>query len=52
MCQTTCPKLKGKLTIYFLPPYSPELNPDELVWGCVKGRIGRCTVQDNDEMAS
>ncbi len=24
--------LKGKLEIYFLPPYAPDLNPDELVW--------------------
>jgi len=22
----------GKLRLFFLPPYSPELNPDELVW--------------------
>lgn len=24
--------LKGKLEIYLLPPYAPDLNPDELVW--------------------
>jgi hypothetical protein len=24
--------LAGKLRLFFLPPYSPELNPDELVW--------------------
>lgn len=24
--------LDGKLEIVFLPPYAPELNPDELVW--------------------
>lgn len=23
---------KGKLRIYLLPPYAPDLNPDELVW--------------------
>ena len=22
----------GKLKLYFLPGYAPELNPDELVW--------------------
>lgn len=44
--------LKGKLTLYFLPPYSPELNPDELVWGYVKGKVGRRTVASRDEMAS
>lgn len=24
--------LNGKLSIYLLPPYAPDLNPDELVW--------------------
>ena len=24
--------LEGKLELVFLPPYSPDLNPDELVW--------------------
>ena len=28
--------LAGKLRLFFLPPYSPELNPDELVWNDVK----------------
>jgi transposase len=28
--------LGGKLKLLFLPPYSPELNPDELVWNDVK----------------
>jgi transposase len=28
--------LDGKLKLFFLPPYSPELNPDELVWNDVK----------------
>ena len=28
--------LQGKLRLVFLPPYSPELNPDELVWNDVK----------------
>ena len=33
---------KGKLRIFILPPYSPELNPDELVWNNLKNhRIGR-----------
>lgn len=29
-------KQKGQLKLFFLPPYSPELNPDELVWNDVK----------------
>lgn len=28
---------RGKLQLFFLPPYSPDLNPDELVWADLKG---------------
>ena len=28
--------LKGKLEIYVLPGYAPELNPDEFVWNHLK----------------
>jgi transposase len=28
--------LGGRLQLFFLPPYSPELNPDEQVWNYVK----------------
>lgn len=32
----------GKLMLFYLPPYSPELNPDELVWNYLKNHnIGR-----------
>ncbi|MDY6845380.1 MAG: IS630 family transposase [Thermodesulfobacteriota bacterium] len=27
---------EGRLLLFYLPPYSPELNPDELVWNYVK----------------
>lgn len=27
---------EGDLELYYLPPYSPELNPDELVWNDLK----------------
>jgi transposase len=27
---------EGRPTLFFLPPYSPELNPDEWVWKNVK----------------
>ena len=29
-------ELAGKLEIHFLPPYAPDLNPDEFVWGYMK----------------
>ncbi len=32
---------KGKLKIYYLPPYSPELNPDEQVWNNAKTDIAK-----------
>ena len=28
-----------RLRIEYLPPYAPELNPDEGVWGSVKGKL-------------
>ena len=34
--------LAGRLRLFYLPPYSPELNPDELVWNDVKNNgVGR-----------
>lgn len=34
-------ELDGKLKIYALPPYSPELNPDELVWNNAKQKVAK-----------
>ena len=28
--------LKGRLSIFILPPYAPDLNPDELVWNYIR----------------
>ncbi len=34
--------IKERFRLFFLPPYSPELNPDERVWNDLKnGTIGR-----------
>ncbi|NKC14576.1 MAG: IS630 family transposase [Gammaproteobacteria bacterium] len=42
---------QGKLTLVLLPPYSPELNPDELVWHHVKSqRIGRTVVATKEQL--
>lgn len=40
---------KGKLRLFYLPPYSPELNPDELVWNNVKNKIGRSSIKGPDD---
>jgi len=43
--------LKGKLQLFFLPPYSPELNPDEWVWNDLKNNgIGRMAITGSDDM--
>jgi transposase len=43
-------QLAGKLELFYLPPYSPELNPDELVWNHLKNHtVGRSTVADKNE---
>jgi len=40
----------GALQIFYLPSYSPELNPDELVWNCVKRDISRSASKTRAEM--
>ena len=40
----------GKLKLFTLPPYSPQLNPDEQVWAHVKRQVSRQLVQSKDEM--
>jgi hypothetical protein len=29
-------QVKDRLRLFFLPPYSPDINPDELIWNDVK----------------
>ena len=42
---------QGRLQLFFLPPYSPELNPDEWVWKIVKhDRIGRPGIMSKDDI--
>jgi transposase len=37
---------QGKISLFFLPSYSPELNPDEWVWKNIKNdRLGRTAVR-------
>lgn len=40
-----------KFAIYYLPSYSPELNPDEGVWGYLKGKkLKSHTAMSKDEL--
>ena len=42
----------GMLSLFFLPPYSPNLNPDEWVWKNVKhDHLGRASVKSETELA-
>ena len=41
----------GRLRLFFLPPYSPELNPDEWVWKNVKhDRIGKAGITSAEDL--
>jgi len=41
---------EGKLKLFFLPPYAPQLNPDEVVWAHVKRSISKKMVQSKEDM--
>ena len=42
---------RRKIRIYFLPAYSPELNPDEQVWNMVKSKkVGRKAAKTKSEL--
>jgi transposase len=38
------------IELFFLPPYAPELNPDELAWAHIKTRIAKATTQTKDDL--
>mgnify|MGYP006300577665 CR=1 FL=1 len=45
--------LDGWLELFFLPPYSPELNPDECAWNDLKNNtIGRKQITDPSTLKS
>lgn len=44
---------EGQLNLFFLPPYSPELNPDEWVWKNVKhDKVGRTVPMSKSHLLS
>ena len=49
--KTLAESFKGTLGLFYLPPYSPELNPDEWVWNELKNNgVGRMQVTGPDDM--
>jgi transposase len=51
MVKTYIESLGGRLRLFLLPGYSPELNPDELVWRHLKaGALGRMVHTDKATM--
>ncbi|MCC6881420.1 MAG: transposase, partial [Verrucomicrobiales bacterium] len=46
-------KFDGRLHLYLLPGYSPELNPDEHVWNWIKNHeIGRKLPKNKSDLVS
>lgn len=41
---------KGKFRLFFLPPYSPELNPDELVSYSIKRTIAKQVITSKKDL--
>ena len=45
--------LNGSLRLFYLPPYSPDRNPDELVWKHLKAdTVGRMAISSKDDFTS
>ena len=43
--------LKGRLELHFLPPYAPDLNPDEFVWGYMKSNgVSKKPLKQNESL--
>ena len=44
-------QLAGRLELYFLPPYAPDLNPDEFVWAYMKTNgVSKKPLQQNESL--
>ena len=41
---------KGQIIMAFLPPYSPEYNPDEQVWNHAKARLSKLPIASKEAM--
>ena len=53
LVKTCLERMKGQLKLFYLPPYSPELNPDEYVWNDVKNNgVGRSIITNTKNLRS
>jgi transposase len=53
LVKTCLKRMHDKLRLFYLPPYSPELNPDEYVWNDVKNNaVGRSVITDAKNLRS
>jgi transposase len=53
LVKTFLETMKGKLKLFYLPSYSPELNPDEYVWNDVKNNaVGRSIITNTKSLRS
>ena len=43
---------KGEISLVFLPPYSPEFNPDEQVWNHAKARLSKRPIMSKQDLKS
>jgi transposase len=50
LIKTYVESLDGKLKLFYLPPYSPHLNPDEVVWAHVKRNVSNHLVESKEHM--
>jgi len=41
---------KGMLKLFYLPPYSPHLNPDKTVWAQVKRDVSKRLVETKEHL--
>jgi transposase len=51
MVKNLLDSLKDRIRMFFLPSYSPELNPDERVWNDLKNNcIGRTVIESPEQL--
>ena len=44
-------ELAGRLELHFLPPYAPDLNPDEFVWNHMKNNgVSKKPLKKNESL--